>query len=72
MIKAPKWCSNAVPSRAGWLDPYTGEVLKMQNFSKEQIAEWHEAKNPTPVKKKPKVVEPAEDAPYIFEVKDSE
>jgi hypothetical protein len=44
----------------------------MQNFSKEQLAEWHEAKNPTPVKKKPKVVEPAEDVPYIFEVKDSE
>lgn len=72
MIKAPKWCSNAVPSRAGWLDPYTGEVLKVQNFSKKQIAEWHESKNPAPVKRKLEVVEPVEEVPYIFEVKDSE
>ena len=64
MIKAPKWCSNAVPSRAGWLDPYTGEVLKMQNFSKEQLAEWHESKNPATVKPKP--------APYIYDIEDLE
>jgi hypothetical protein len=66
MIKAPKWCSNAVPVRAGWKDPVTGEILKVQNFSEAHIAEWHASKNPAPVVKEP------EPEPYIFEVKDSE
>lgn len=48
MIKAPKWCSDAVPVKAGWSDPRTGELLKVQNFSHEEIAEWHAAKNPAP------------------------
>lgn len=69
MIKAPKWCSNAVPSRAGWLDPHTGEVLKVQNFSKEQIAEWKRSKDPAPVKVEPEVVEVQKDTPYIYDIK---
>ena len=48
MIKAPKWCKDAVPVKAGWSDPRTGELLKVQNFSHEEIAEWHGVKNPAP------------------------
>lgn len=48
MIKAPKWCKDAVPVKAGWSDARTGELLKVQNFSHEEIAEWHGAKNPAP------------------------
>lgn len=68
MIKAPKWCSNAVPSRAGWLDPYTGEVLKIQNFSKEQIAEWHDDKNPPPAPVMESPVEEPSPMPYIHSI----
>ncbi len=60
MIKAPKWCRDAVPAKAGWKDARTGELLKVQNFSHEEIAEWHASKNPAPV------------APVVEEEEDSE
>ena len=25
-IKAPNWCSNAIPTARGWEDPVTGEI----------------------------------------------
>ena len=53
MIKAPKWCKNAVPVKAGWSDARTGEVLKVQNFSHEQIAEWHAASQVSSPKSQP-------------------
>jgi hypothetical protein len=60
MIKAPKWCSDAVPVRVGWKDPRTGEILKVQGFSEEQLAEWHAASQssePQPVFLAEEVVE---------------
>lgn len=48
MIKAPKWCGDAVPVKSGWADPRTGEVLKVQNFSASEIAEWKSSKSPAP------------------------
>ena len=39
-IKAPKWCSNAVPTSRGWTDPVTGEVYKSGGFTQEQISTW--------------------------------
>jgi len=65
MIKAPKWCSDAVPVKAGWSDPRTGELLKVQNFSHEQIAEWHAAASgsaPQPVFLTEEVVEDVEES----------
>jgi hypothetical protein len=40
-IKAPKWCSNAVPTSRGWTDPVTGEVYKSGGFTQEQIDEFN-------------------------------
>jgi hypothetical protein len=61
MIKAPKWCKDAVPVKAGWSDARTGELLKVQNFSHEEIAEWHGAKNPAPAPEPAPVVEDVEE-----------
>lgn len=41
MIKAPSWCSHAVPTRLGWEDPNTGELLVSSRFSQSQIDEFH-------------------------------
>lgn len=72
MIKAPSWCKDAVPSTKGWHHPRTCELLKSQSFTQEQVDEWHGPKK-KPAKSKPEpVVEPVEDAPYIFEVRDPE
>ena len=73
MIKAPSWCKDAVPSTKGWHHPRTCELLKSQSFTQEQVEAWHGPKK-KPAKKKPelKVVEPAQETPYIFEVKDPE
>lgn len=57
MIKAPKWCRDAVPVKAGWSDPKTGELLKVQNFSQEEIAEWHGVSKPEPAPEPEQVVE---------------
>jgi hypothetical protein len=62
MIKAPKWCSDAVPVKSGWSDPRTGEVLKVQNFSESEIAEWHSSKSPAPAPVAPPVESPAEES----------
>jgi len=70
MIKAPSWCKDAVPSTKGWHHPRTCELLKSQSFTQEQVDEWHGPKK-KPAKSKP-TVEPVEDAPYIFEVRDPE
>jgi hypothetical protein len=37
MIKAPKWCSNAVPTKRGWENPTTGELYVAKRFTQEQI-----------------------------------
>lgn len=40
MIKAPKWCSDAVPTIQGWVNPVTREVYKKQKISEQQIDEF--------------------------------
>jgi hypothetical protein len=41
MLKAPKWCSNAVPTNRGWTNPTTGELYVAKRFSQEQIDEFN-------------------------------
>ena len=40
-IKAPGWCSHAVPTHRGWEDPQTGELFVSSGFTQEQIDEFH-------------------------------
>lgn len=47
-IKAPAWCSNAIPTANGWEDPNTGEVYVSARFTQEQLDEYNVAQNPTP------------------------
>ena len=73
MIKAPSWCKDAVPSTKGWHHPRTCELLKSQSFTQEQVEVWHGPKaKPAKAKPEPVVVEPVQDTPYIFEVRDPE
>lgn len=41
MIKAPKWCSHAVPSPRGWVDPITGELFVSKRFTPQEIEEFN-------------------------------
>ena len=41
MIKAPKWCSQAVPTPRGWVDPITGELFISKRFSQLEIDEFN-------------------------------
>ena len=47
-IKAPAWCSDAVPTANGWEDPNTGEVYVSARFTQEQLDEYNDAQNPKP------------------------
>lgn len=47
-IQAPKWRPDAIPTKKGWEDPETGEVLKSANHSITDIQEWWAAKSPAP------------------------
>lgn len=40
-LKAPNWAKNAVPTRKGWTDPVTGEVLVSIRFTERQITEFN-------------------------------
>lgn len=40
MIKAPGWAGHAIPTKNGWEDPTTGELLKSGRHTDAQIAEW--------------------------------
>lgn len=40
MIKPPSYKKNAVPSPRGWRHPRTGELLKKQKLTQEQIDEY--------------------------------
>ena len=40
-VKAPRWCSQAVPSPRGWVDPITGELFVSKRFTPEQIEEFN-------------------------------
>ena len=45
-IKAPGWCSNAVPTLRGWEDPDTGELYVSTAITQEQINEFHGVGSP--------------------------
>lgn len=55
-LNPPKWCSHAVPTRRGWVDPHTGEVLKAQRISDVDIQEHRDQSQPKVLKE---VVPPA-------------
>jgi hypothetical protein len=65
MIKAPKWCADAVPSTKGWHHPVSCELLKAQKFTQKQVDEWH---GPAPKKEK----EPEELVQVVWESEDEE
>ena len=49
MIKAPKWCSDAVPvASKGWVSP-KGELMASSRFTQAQVDEWHNAQHNTEV-----------------------
>ena len=48
MIKAPGWCSHAVPTTRGWKHPRTSEILKRRAISEAEIAAWHAGQSGTP------------------------
>jgi len=45
MIKAPGWCSHAVPTLRGWKHPRTSEILKKRSISQAEIDEWYAAQD---------------------------
>ena len=51
-IKTPHWAPKGThPTSKGWTTP-SGEVVKKQKFTAEQIAEWHAEQAPAPAPKK--------------------
>ena len=43
-IKAPAWCSHAIPTLNGWEDPDTGELYVSSGFDQDQIDEFFNVK----------------------------
>ena len=54
-IRGPK---NAIPTTRGWVNPETGELLKSQKISVDQITEWHEHSAPQTLHEAPAVERP--------------
>ena len=48
MLKAPGWCSHAVPTTRGWKHPRTSEILKKRAIHPHDIAAWHRANGSEP------------------------
>lgn len=42
-LKPPAWCADATPTRRGWVDPRTGELLKAQRISDIDIMNYYGA-----------------------------
>jgi len=40
-LTPPAWCVDATPTRRGWVDPRTGELLKAQRISDIDIMEYN-------------------------------
>tara|TARA_B100000575_G_C23142990_1_gene665784 strand:+ start:3730 stop:4122 length:393 start_codon:yes stop_codon:yes gene_type:complete len=40
-ISPPRWCSHAIPTRRGWEDPDTGELLKSMRHTQAELDKWH-------------------------------
>ena len=64
MIKPPSYKKNAVPSPRGWRHPRTGELLKKQKLTQEQIDEYLGLG--TVSAPEPEVVEIEEELEYTF------
>lgn len=43
-IKAPAWCSHAIPTLNGWEDPDTGELFVSSGFNQDEIDEFFNVK----------------------------
>jgi len=41
-LTPPNWCQNAVPTRRGWVDPQTGELLKSTRISDIDLQEYRD------------------------------
>jgi|GEM_PF-801636 len=58
-LKAPGWCSGAIPTPRGWEDPNTNELLVSARHSQADIDAWHGVPSIPEIKKaapKPKPV----------------
>lgn len=40
MLKAPRWCKQAIPTAKGWQDPTTNELFVARRFTEEQINDF--------------------------------
>lgn len=63
MITPPSYAKDAVPTRSGWKHPKTGELLKAQNMTQEQIDEYNgvQSLNESPTTKEEFVAEHIEE-----------
>jgi hypothetical protein len=69
MIKAPGWCSHAIPTTRGWKHPRTSEILKKRAIHPHDIAAWHRANGSEPTPEPVELVTPLEEH-YEVEVED--
>jgi len=58
VIKAPKSCANAIPTKLGWKHPTRNEILVKRKFTQAQIDAFFAAKDHIPLKAKKAQVEP--------------
>jgi hypothetical protein len=42
LLDPPEWCSHAVPTRRGWVDPYTGEIVETRRISDIDIQNYRD------------------------------
>lgn len=47
-LQPPKWCSHAVPTPRGWVDPRTGELLVSRRFTNVELSSFYDARVPAP------------------------
>jgi|TARA_B100001287_G_scaffold276797_1_gene289549 hypothetical protein len=76
-LNPPAWAKNAVASPAGWRDVRTGELLKAQKMTAQQVAEANGVvAKPAKAKPKPKPAmmteSPTTEEEYIDEMWDGE
>ena len=74
-LNPPAWAKNAVASPAGWRDVRTGELLKAQKMTAQQVAEANGVvAKPAKAKTKPAMMteSPTTEEEYIDEMWDGE
>ena len=57
-LKAPGWCSGAIPTLRGWEDPNTNELLVSVRHSQTDIDAWHGIPSVAEIKKAAPKIEP--------------